>query len=103
MDTTDTPRTRTGLTLLEAEQRIDSLELAAAKALVILAETLRREQIVDKHGSALIACADLLFDELKIEGMKHSHFVEESLGRTAVAVKELRQSLLEQRGRDSNK
>jgi hypothetical protein len=45
----------------------------------------------------------ILFDELKIEGMKHSHFVEESLGRTAVAVKELRQSLLEQRDKNSNK
>jgi hypothetical protein len=91
------PRTKTGLTLFEAEQRIDSLEIAAAKAVVLLAETLKNEQIVDKHGSALIACVELLFDELKLEGMKHSQFVEESLSRTATAEKELRQTLLEQR------
>jgi hypothetical protein len=96
----ETPRTKTGLTLSEAEQRIDSLEIAAAKAVVLLAETLKHEQIVDKHGSALVACVELLFSELKLEGLKHSQFVEESLNRTATAEKELRQTLFERQAKN---
>ncbi len=95
---TDTPRTTTGLTLHEAELRIDALEAAAAKAVLLLAETIKQEALIQKHGKALIACVDLLFDELKVEGLKHSEFVGSSLERTAASVKELRQSLLEQRG-----
>lgn len=50
MATLDTARTKTGLTLLEAEQRIDALEIAAAKAVVLIAAALKHEVDVEMHG-----------------------------------------------------
>lgn len=97
MDTSDAARTRTGLTLLEAEQRIDALEIAAAKAVMLIAEALKHEVDIEKRGQTLLACVDLLFDELKLEGMKHNEYVEGSLSRTKSAVIELKHSLLAQR------
>lgn len=97
MDTQGEARTRAGLTLLEAEQRIDSLEAAAAKALLVLAEAVKHRNDVDKQGERLLACVELLFNELTLEGAPHSQFVQGSLDRTATAVRELRRSLREQR------
>ncbi len=93
MATPDAALTKTELTLLEAKQRIDSLEVAAAKALLLAAETLRRQQDVDKHREALLACVELLFTELQMEGAKHNKFVESSLERTARALAELQISI----------
>jgi hypothetical protein len=81
---------KTGLTLLEADQRIEALEIAAAKTALALAEALRHQQVVDKVQHTLVACVELLFTELKVEGTRHSQFVEDSLGRTAKALDELR-------------
>ncbi len=53
MDTLDIARTTTGLTLLEAEQRIDALELAAAKGVLLIAEALKHEVDVEKSGADL--------------------------------------------------
>jgi hypothetical protein len=39
--------TKTGLTLSQAEHRIEALEAAAAKALVLMAETLKHQKDVD--------------------------------------------------------
>ena len=64
-------------------RRIDALEVAQAKALLLAAETLKNQQDVDKHAETLMACVELLFAELKIEGVKHSQFIESSLERTA--------------------
>jgi len=86
----DAGRTTTGLTLQEAEQRIESLEAAAARAVLIMAEALRNRQELQKHGDRLIECVDLLFTELQVEGVKHSEFVQNSLARTASAVAALR-------------
>ena len=93
MATPDTALTKTELTLLEAEQRIDALEVAAAKALLLAAETLKLQKDVDKHREALLACVELLFTELKMEGVKHNPFVESSLERTAKALAELQISI----------
>jgi hypothetical protein len=103
MNEKDTPRTKAGLTLLEAELRIDALESAAAKAIHVLAEVLKHEKVVDEHGEALLACVDLLFDELKLEGVIHSEYVANSLGRTRQAVAQMRQSLNEQRRAKGNR
>ena len=89
------PRTTAGLTLLQAEQRIDALELAAAKVVVQIADTLKHQKLERKGSEALLACVELLFDELRVEGLKHNQFVDSSLARTAVAVKELRASIRE--------
>jgi len=96
IDTADTPRTKTGLTLLEAEARIDSLEAAAAKAVLLLTEVLKHEKAVDGRAKSLLSCVDLLFDELRLEDMKHSEYVANSLQRTGHAVGELRKALREQ-------
>lgn len=93
MTSQDAALTKTGLTLLEAEQRIDALEVAATKALLLAAEALKVQKDVDKHRETLLACVELLFTELQIEGMKHNQFVELSLGRTATALAGLRGSL----------
>ena len=84
LNPTDTLRTKMGLTLLEAESRIISLETAAAKAQATLTEVLKHEAIVDKHGAALLSCVELLFSELKLDGVTHSQFVTDSLSRTSV-------------------
>jgi hypothetical protein len=97
MDTQGVDRTRNGLTLLEAERRIEALEAAAAKALLVLAEAVKHKNDIDKQGEHLLACVELLFTELTLEGVPHSQFVEGSLARTASAVSELRRSLREQR------
>lgn len=88
----DADRTTTGLTLQEAEARIDALEAAAAKAVLIMAEALRNRQELHRHGDRLIECVDLLFTELQVEGVKHGEFVANSLARTASAVAALRAS-----------
>ena len=72
MVTPEATRTSTGLTLLEAEHRIDALEIAAAKAVVLIAEALKHEVAVEKHGQVLLSCVDLLFDELEVEGLEHN-------------------------------
>jgi hypothetical protein len=90
-------RTKTGLTLLQSEQRIDALEIAAAKAVLLIANALKHEVDVEKHGQILLSCVDLLFDELKLEGMAHNAYVVNSLSRTKAAVSELRQSMVAQR------
>ncbi len=89
------PRTNAGLTLLEAEQRIDALELAAAKVVVQIADQLKDEVIIEKHGKALLDCVYVLFEELRVEGLKHSEFVESSLAHTASAVDTLQRSIRE--------
>ena len=97
MDTDDTPRTKGGLTLLEAELRIAALEAAAAKAILALAAMVKREDVVVKRRIALLDCVELLFTELKLEGAIHSQFVANSLVRTRSAVAELQQALSDQR------
>jgi hypothetical protein len=93
MATPDAALTKTKLSLLDAERRIDALEVAAAKALLLAAETLRRQKDVDKHKEVLLACVELLFTELQMEGAKHNQFVESSLKRTATALAELKISI----------
>jgi hypothetical protein len=97
MNDKDTPRTKAGLTLREAELRIEALESAAAKAIRVLTEMLMHEDLVDKHGEALLACVDVLFVELKLEGVIHSEYVVNSLERTRRAVDQMRLTLSEQR------
>ena len=101
MNTPSAPRTKAGLTLLEAERRIDSLETAAAKAMLVLAEILKHETLLHEHGDALVSCVELLFDEFKLEGLKHNEFVANSLGRTKHAVVELRKTLAKHRQGES--
>jgi len=98
----DIPRTKSGLTLIEAELRIESLETAAAKAILVLAKVLKHERIVREHGDALISCVDLLFDELKLEGMKHCEYVNGSLERTRRAVETLRRTHAKRKGTSPN-
>ncbi len=87
------PRTNAGLTLFEAEQRIDALELAAAKVVVQIADTLKSHGVIDAKGKALLDCVYLLFDELRVEGLKHNEFVENSLARTYKAVDDFRRAI----------
>ena len=102
MNEDDTPRTKAGLTLLEAGLRIEALESAAAKALLVLAEMLKQQDLVEKHGQALLACVDVLFVELKLAGVNQSEFVVNSLERTRRAVDQMRQTLGEQRRANRN-
>jgi hypothetical protein len=93
MGTPDAPQASTGLTLPEAEARIHALEAVAVKAALVLAETVKAHQADRQLATKLISCVELLFDELRLERLRHSEFVEESLGRVATAVKELKQGI----------
>jgi len=97
MNENDTPRTKAGLTLREAELRIEALESAAVKALLGLTEILKHKDLVEKHGEALLACVDVLFVELKLEGVVHSEYVANSLERTRRAVDQMRLTFDEQK------
>lgn len=94
MDTQTTqPKTRSGLTLLEAEMRIDDLEAAAVKAALLLAQTAKRQLVIDERTEVMLKCSEQLVDELFKGGMKHSEHVEESLGHAMIATIELRKAV----------
>jgi hypothetical protein len=97
MNEMNTPRTKAGLTLDEAGLRIEALEAAAAKAILVLTEMLKQKDLVEKHGESLVACVDVLFVELKLQGVVHSEWVISSLERTRRAVDQMRLTLDEQR------
>jgi len=85
--------TRNGLTLLEAEKRIDELEAAAVKAALLLAQTARHQTVVDAQTLTMLTCTDLLVDALFKEGIKHSEDVEEHLGHAMIAAEDLRKTV----------
>jgi len=95
----DSQKTRHGLTLLEAEMRIDDLEAAAVQAALLLAQTAKHQAAVDTRTETMLKCVELLVDELFKEGMKHSEFVEESLGHAMIAAADLRKVVEKRNGR----
>jgi hypothetical protein len=96
-------RTSTGLTLQEAEVRIAAIEAAAAKAADILSVATKAQNNIDHLTDALLMCCDLLFDELRLEGMKHSEWVDNSLAKVRSAIAEYRKNAAVQKSGDGSR
>ncbi len=87
MHTTDDGLAEVGLTLHDALVRIGALEAAAEKAA-------RQQEAITTLTEKLMSCADLLRDEIRLDGAKRCQFVENSIERLAKATTELRLALM---------
>lgn len=95
MDPSDGMRTSTGLTIQDAEARIDGLESAVVKAIIFLSDA-KRLITVDRLGGPLLRSVELLLDSLFAEGVAHSEAVGEQVGLAIRSAAELRKALEKQ-------
>jgi hypothetical protein len=72
--------------LREAQERIAVLDFAAEAAR-------RKTESVGLSAKRLLQCNDLLRDELRLDGLKHCAFVENSLIGVGKAAQDLRDAL----------
>ncbi len=93
MSTEDAPFTKTGLTLQQAELRIEELEAAAAMAADLAARTKNHQALINARIETILTCVDLLVDQLEMDGGKHSEYVTKSLELANTAATQLRNAV----------